>query len=195
MLRLVHLLREHRIKRTVFMSLKIGLRTARLTRDEATEIGHSMTRDARFRRMQLRRARLEQAVGTLPHCWCGCATGSALSICGSCHQVEEADRRHRQRVPTARRGSQRRSEGVELLPELADEMDANIAGHRSHRQHSNDSSSEDDESFDSLATVESERHAWAAASAAATPLLPRDSFYSQRLRADLDKWRTKFLAV
>ena len=64
MLRLVHLLREHRIKRTVFMSLKIGLRTARLTRDEATEIGHSISRDARFRRKQLRLAQLELEVGT-----------------------------------------------------------------------------------------------------------------------------------
>ena len=47
-LRLVHMLRGHRIKRAAFMCLKIGLRTSRLSKDEARQLGQSIDTDMRF---------------------------------------------------------------------------------------------------------------------------------------------------
>ena len=195
MLRLVHLLREHRIKRTVFMSLKIGLRTARLTHSEAAEIGHSINRDTRFRRKHVRSVHPDHSGENYDHLRKQ-SSGALLP-----HQERQKRKRERQRRGGLRRGA---SSGLGsagnasspssaaamavggtdagYLAELADQIDENVWF---------DSSAHGDWDSDS---DEDEFHAHAAASAAATTLLPRDSFYSRRLRADLDKWRTKFFA-
>ena len=161
MLRIIHLLRDHRVKRMVFMSLKIGLRTARLTRTEAVIIGHSISRDERFQRKQLRLAKLEQA-------------------------VEEADRLHRNTSSHPRAMILDADNTTEAIASFVDEDTDDLKA-----ESIRDESGSDDDSVDS---DQDEEHLRAAASAARTTLLPKDSFYSRRLRADLDKWRTKFLS-
>ena len=61
--------------------------------------------------------------------------------------------------------------------------------------HAKDVEDEDEDTVDEEEDEKIDKHALAAARAAATRLMPVDSPYSLRLKADLDKWRVKFLSA
>jgi hypothetical protein len=176
MLRLMQLLRELRIKRVVFMSLRIGIRSAKFTRAEATALQFSLSFASTLGSKHARRAKLE----------------------GAATDAEERRLYHDSAgAPSTMRHHLDNTTGA--LAELADVLD--MDGIESDAQDTDeeyygfdmDSATSSNVTTASTST-QLARYAHMVAQSAGTGLLPQDSFYSRRLRADLDKWRVKFLA-